>query len=168
MVKAFTIKCYKDDNITPWSAITPTTDDIVDGLRGFYPTVHATLHDVVQAEQYSTLQKKVDDILARVERYCADPEADESFVKDMIGLGMNDPFNRDYDIDLTVAFRIRFSLSGVSTENDVADIDTAIGEQLNLAVRKGVENIKLLDTFYPIENFSVEDAEDWEIEIEEV
>lgn len=168
MVKAFTIKCYQSDDVTPWSAITPTTDDIVDGLRQFYPTVHATLHDVVQAEQYSALQKKVDDILARVERYCAEPEKDSDFVADMVAFGMRDPLNRDYDIDLTVAFRIRFSLSGVSTENDVADIDTAIGEQLNLAVRKGVENIKLLDTFYPIENFSVEDAEDWEIEIEEV
>lgn len=168
-MRAFTIKVWKDDNTADWRATSPAVAELHDGLKQWYPNVNVEVVDVVTAEQHSALRQKMDDILARVERYCTDPEKDDDFVADMIRFGMPDPFHRHYAVDMNVSFRVRFNLSDVSTELDVADIESAICEQVGLVLRKDVDNITMLDVRYRIEDFDVDDgSDDWEIEIAEV
>lgn len=169
-MRAFTIKCYTDENkVNDWSAKSPTTDEIVDGLRQFYPIIHPTVVEVVPQERYSELLNKMNEVFERVARYCVEHEANDDFVADMVRFGMPDPRHKDYAVDMTVSFRVRFNLSDVSSELDASDIESAICEQLGLVLRKDVDYINLLDVRHRIDDFDVDDAgDDWEIEIEEV
>lgn len=147
----------------------PRPEDVQESLLTKFGSAKVEHVDMVDAARHFEALGKIEKILSRISDYCVAEglNPDDDIVRDMIALGMEDPFKKNYSVEISATFRVTFELSDVDASLDESEIIEAIADQLSLYLNHQGRNIEIGGECYSIDGFDAEDTADWDIEVTE-